>query len=269
MKIAALQYSSRDDIAVTTDRAATLIDAAAGEGAAFITLPECANFLSASRDSLMAKAEHEESALFLAMARDKARHHGCWLSLGSCLMRHETSAKVANRHYIIAPNGDITARYDKIHMFDANVGDGKQYRESDHFEAGTTPVVTEINGHKTGLSICYDLRFAGLFHHYAKAEAEMILTPAAFTKVTGAAHWHVLQRSRAIETGAFVIAAAQTGTHDDGRQTYGHALICDPWGRVLADAGPTGEMALATIDFAEVARARQALSAWSSQRFFD
>ena len=269
MRLAALQYTSRDDIAVTTDCAAKLIDAAAGEGADFIALPECANFLSASRESLMAKAEQEESALFLTMARDKARHHGCWLSVGSCLMRHETSAKIANRHYVIAPNGEITARYDKIHMFDANVGDGKRYRESDQFEAGTTPVMTEIAGHKTGLSICYDLRFAGLFHHYAKYEAEMILTPAAFTKVTGAAHWHVLQRSRAIETGAFIIAAAQTGTHDDGRQTYGHALICDPWGRILADAGPTGEMALATIDFAEVARARQALSAWSSQHHFE
>ena len=128
--------------------------------------------------------------------------------------------------------------------------------------------MTEIDGHKTGLSICYDVRFAGLYHYYAKAQAEMLLIPAAFTATTGAAHWHVLQRSRAIETGAFVIAAAQTGTHDDGRQTYGHALIVNPWGEVLDDAGPDGDMALANLDFNDVTKARARLSAWAAQRHF-
>lgn len=272
MIVAALQYTATDIIDDNTNRASTLITKAAKAGARLICLPECANLLAKDKESLFAKAETEAESPFLKMAIAQARAHNCYLSLGSLMMQQQApldgDRRIANRHFIIAPTGEIIARYDKIHMFDAQVGDGKTYQESASFRPGTTPVMTQIDGLKTGLSICYDIRFAGLYHHYAAQNADMILTPAAFTATTGAAHWHVLQRARAIETGAFVIAAAQMGTHDDGRKTYGHALIIDPWGEVLADAGQAGDMALAHIDKKRITKARQALSAWQSQTQF-
>lgn len=266
MKVAALQYTARDSRSETRAIAQALIEKAARGGAELICLPECANFLAKDKDSLFAKAEDEAHSSFLAMARHCAQKHNVTLSLGSLMMRHnETDNRLANRHYIIAPNGAIKARYDKIHMFDAAVNDGQNYQESQSFRPGTKAVMTDISGFKTGLSICYDIRFAQLYHHYAKEQASLILTPAAFTATTGAAHWHILQRSRAIETGAFIIAAAQTGTHDDGRKTYGHALIISPWGEVLADAGAEGDMACATLDLALVEQARTSLTAWKNQ----
>lgn len=268
LKVAALQYTARDSRRETSEIALRLIEQACDRGADFICLPECANFLATNKASLFAKAETEASSGILAMAQNIAKQRQVTLSLGSLMMRgddDETDNRIANRHYIIAKDGSITARYDKIHMFDANVNDGKRYRESNSFKPGTKAVMTSIEGHKTGLSICYDVRFAQLYHHYASQQAEIILTPAAFTATTGAAHWHVLQRSRAIETGAFIIAAAQKGTHDDGRQTYGHALIIDPWGRVLDDAGQEGDMAMADLDFAQVTKARASLTAWCNQ----
>ena len=271
MKIAALQYNAKSDIAHNCEIASRLIDKAAGEGARFICLPECANLLAKNKDQLFAEAQSETDSDFLARAQAKARHHNIWLSLGSLMIARadERDHRIANRHYIINPEGLITAKYDKIHMFDADVGDGKDYRETHSFRPGTEPVITPIDGWQAGLSICYDLRFASLYHHYNEAGAEMLLIPAAFTKVTGQAHWHVLQRSRAIENACFVIASAQTGTHDDGRQTYGHALIISPWGEVLADAGADGDMAIAEIDRTQLASARARLSAWRHQASFD
>ena len=272
MLVAALQYTAKDSIDDNITTASALITKAAKAGARLICLPECANLLAKDKDSLFAKAETEANSRFLQMAIEQARAHGCYLSLGSLMMQQETpldgDRRIANRHYIITPSGEISARYDKIHMFDASVGDGKTYRESASFRPGTRPVMTQIDALKTGLSICYDIRFASLYHHYAAQKADLILTPAAFTATTGAAHWHVLQRARAIETGAFIIAAAQMGTHDDGRKTYGHALIIDPWGEVLADGGQDGDMAIAEIDTARITTARQALSAWQSQTQF-
>ena len=272
MIVAALQYNAKDNIDENIACASALITKAAKAGARLICLPECANFLAKNKNSLFANAETEQDSAFLKMAQTQARAHNCYLSLGSLMMRQHSPVdgdnRIANRHYIIAPTGAITARYDKIHMFDAQLGDGKSYKESASFRPGIEPVMTQIDGLKAGLSICYDIRFAGLFHHYAAQSADLILTPAAFTATTGAAHWHVLQRARAIETGAFIIAAAQMGTHDDGRQTYGHALIIDPWGEVLDDAGATGDMAIAEIDSARITTARQALSAWQSQTHF-
>lgn len=269
MRVAALQYTATDDLAHNCTVAHALMKDAAAQGARFICLPECANLLAKDKASLTRQAEEEESSLFLAMAIDFAKSHQVSLSLGSLMMRQidqtQPDQRIANRHYLINPQGQITARYDKIHMFDADVNDGQTYRESDHFCPGTKAVMSAVEGHKIGLSICYDIRFAALYHHYAKEQADLILTPAAFTKTTGSAHWHILQRARAIETGAFIIAAAQKGIHDDGRETYGHALIVNPWGEVIADAGPTGDMALATLDFNEVDKARSCLSAWRNQ----
>ena len=270
MIAAALQYCASSDIVKNCDIAAKLIDSAADKAAQLVALPECANLLAASKTQLFQKAESQQNSLFLQMLQAKAKEKQIWISAGSLLLQceDEDDQRIANRQLIISPQGKITASYDKIHMFDADVNDGKTYRESDSFRAGTSPVMTQIEGHLTGLSICYDIRFAGLYHHYAAKGAEILLSPAAFTAKTGQAHWHILQRARAIETASFLIAAAQKGTHDDGRQTYGHALIISPWGAVLADAGTHGDMALATLDFNEVRQARSALSAWQNQRSF-
>lgn len=270
MKVAALQYTATDDIAANCDLAQALISKAVAKGAQLVCLPECANFLAKDKQSLFAKAETESQSVFLAMAQQMAASHHITLSIGSAMMQSDdpSETRIANRHYIITNNGAIQARYDKIHMFDADVEDGQSYRESHSFAAGTKPVMTMIDGHKTGLSICYDIRFASLYHHYAKSGAEIILTPAAFTATTGKAHWHILQQARAIETGAYVVAAAQKGTHDDGRQTYGHALIVSPWGDILSDAGDDGDMAIAHLDFAQVTHARKKLTAWRTQTNF-
>ena len=270
MKVAALQYTAKDSRTETKEIARHLIEKAAKSGATLICLPECANFLAKDKESLFAKAEDEARSPFLKMAQDYAQTYQVTLSLGSLMMRQDVRSKgndkrLANRHYIISPNGAIAARYDKIHMFDAQVGDGQNYQESQSFCPGTKAILTDISGFKTGLSICYDIRFARLYQHYAAQQADLILTPAAFTATTGEAHWHILQRSRAIETGAFIIAAAQTGTHDDGRKTYGHALIISPWGEVLSDAGPDGDMAVATLDKTLVTQARTSLTAWQNQ----
>ena len=266
MRVAALQYTATSDCSTNLMVASKLIDDAVKDDATFITLPECANLIASHKDQLFADAKPEAQTVFLQMLQDKAIQHHVWLSAGSLMIapeQQEADRRIANRHYIINPKGDITARYDKIHMFDAKIAGDRIYRESDSFKAGSDAVIADIDGHKTGLSICYDIRFGSLYRHYARQEAEMILIPAAFTKLTGQAHWHVLQRSRAIETGAFVISAAQTGTHDDGRQTYGHALIISPWGEIVSDAGEDGDMAIATLDFTACHTARNALSAWS------
>lgn len=163
---------------------------------------------------------------------------------------------MANRQFVIDDSGEIVARYSKIHMFDVQVGDGQTYRESNTYRPGEEAVVVDTPWCRLGLSICYDIRFPYLYRDLAKAGAEVIVTPAAFTKVTGEAHWHVLQRARAIENGVFIATAAQTGTHAEGRQTYGHSLVADPWGRVLADAGEPVGVTLVEIDLAEVAAAR-------------
>lgn len=271
MKVAALQYTALDDCQANVTIARRLITSAAKQGARLICLPECANLLAKNKDSLFAKAEMQDKSVFLKMASEQALANNCYLSLGSLMIQPEASCddkRILNRHYIIAPDGTIAAHYDKIHMFDADVNDGKRYRESRNFRAGKNPVMTAIDGHLTGLSICYDVRFAGLYHYYAAKQAKLLLTPAAFTATTGAAHWHILQRARAIETGAFVIAAAQIGTHDDGRQTYGHALICDPWGTVIAEADTSDDMAIATLDLGQVDVARAKLTAWQSQKSF-
>ena len=270
MLAAALQYCASSDIAKNCDAASALIDKAAAKGAGLVALPECANLLAASKAQLFERAEYQDKSRFLHMLKDKAKAHQIWISAGSLMLQtdDEDDKRIANRHLIISPHGDITASYDKIHMFDADLADGKSYRESASFKAGTQAVMTRIDGHLAGLSICYDVRFARLYQHYAAKQAEMIFTPAAFTHTTGKAHWHILQRSRAIETGAFIIASAQIGTHDDGRATYGHALIIDPWGRILSDAGTKEDMALAELDFAKIEQARTALSAWKTQKDF-
>jgi predicted amidohydrolase len=191
-----------------------------------------------------------------------ARRYQIIVSAGSLMMAADPDNpednRAANRSFLITQDGAIAGRYDKIHMFDADVGDGKSYRESDHFRPGTSIVDVPTNKAHFGLTICYDVRFASLYRNLAQRGAEIITIPAAFTRPSGQAHWHVLQRARAIETGCFVLASAQIGTHDDGRKTYGHSLIVNPWGEVLADAGTMEEgFVMAALDLGEVTIARQ------------
>lgn len=261
-KAAVLQYTARGTQDETLPIVEALVTGAAKAGAEIICLPECANFLAANKPSLRKHAEDEADSRSLALLTNLARKHHIIVSAGSLMMTADPNNpednRAANRSFLITQDGEIAARYDKIHMFDADVGDGKSYRESDHFRPGTNMVDVQTSKAHFGLSICYDVRFAGLYRKLAQQGAEIITIPAAFTRPSGQAHWHVLQRARAIETGCFVLASAQIGTHDDGRETYGHSLIVNPWGEVLADAGTMEEgFVTADLDLDEVVIARQ------------
>ena len=261
-KAAVLQYTARGTQQATLPIVEALIGAAASAGADIVCLPECANFLAANKTALKEQVEDEANSPTLDLLSALAKKHRIIVSAGSLMMANtasaETDTRVANRSFLINEHGAIIARYDKIHMFDADVGDGKSYRESDHFRPGQQIVDIQTSRGHFGLSICYDVRFADLYRKLAQNGAEILTIPAAFTRPSGAAHWHVLQRARAIETGCFVLASAQIGTHDDGRQTYGHSLIINPWGEVLADAGTMEEsFMIAEIDLSQVASARR------------
>ena len=265
--VSALQYCAAGTSEETLAFLLPMIGAAAEQGARIISLPEAATFLAASRTALEDNAEDEAGSRTLDALRDCAARHGIGLHVGSMFLRRG-DGRLVNRTIMIDADGSVAAHYDKIHMFDANVGDGKRYRESDYFAAGDRMVMTTVDGWKLGLSICYDLRFPHLYRQLGLAGAEIIMVPAAFTYPSGRAHWHVLLRARAIETGCFVIAAAQCGTHADGRRTYGHALIISPWGKVIAEvetdddapqAGANDGIALARLDHDMVAKARDAI----------
>ena len=244
VQVAVLQYCAGPDQVTTLPLMRRLITEAADSGAVFICLPECANFLAKDRAAL----------------QELAKTFQIHINAGSLMMRANNDDCQANRGYLIGPDGAILTRYNKIHMFDADVGDGKQYRESENFKPGDAVVHYKTAIGHIGLSICYDIRFPNLYRQLGQAGTEIITIPAAFTQTTGAAHWHVLQRARAIETGSFILAAAQCGRHADGRQTYGHSLIINPWGKILADAGDrANSFVKAEIDLDEVKQARAAL----------
>ena len=260
VQVAVLQYCAGADQSATLPIVKRLVTAAAANGAKFICLPECANFLAADKAALCKLAEEEASSQSLACLTELARTHQIFISAGSLMMRADGDDRQANRSYLIGPDGAILARYNKIHMFDADVGDGKRYRESDNFRPGAEMVHCQTDIGHIGLSICYDIRFPHLYRQLGQAGAEMITIPAAFTQTTGQAHWHVLQRARAIEAGSFVLSSAQCGTHADGRRTYGHSLIVGPWGEILADAGDTEDgFVQAEIHLRDVSAARAAL----------
>ncbi|MBW8882123.1 MAG: carbon-nitrogen hydrolase family protein [Asticcacaulis sp.] len=258
--IALVQLTTPADQAVALDHAAPLVREAAAGGAQFILLPECANLVEQRREFKAGKLCTESDDPFVAGMRDLARELKRDILIGSVIIHAENSDKAANRALLIDPDGEITARYDKVHLFDADTPDGRTYRESATMRPGEQAVVAQTPWGGLGLSICYDVRFAYLYRALAKAGADMIAVPAAFTVPTGAAHWEVMLRARAIETGAFVLAPAQGGHHEDGRTTYGHSLVVAPWGEVLSvlDHDRPGVL-WQRLDLAEVARARQAL----------
>ena len=265
--VAALQYCASDDAAATLAHIEPLI-ANAARTARLICLPEAASFLAASGAQLAERAEWEDDSASQKKLAALARQHNVWLLAGSLFLRRRQDHKLVNRGVLFAPDGQVIASYDKIHMFHANVGDGRRYCESDSFAAGATPVIADLGDILLGMSICYDLRFAHLYRQLALDGAHVLTVPAAFTAVSGAAHWHVLLRARAIETGCYVIAPAQCGTHSDGRKTYGHAMIISPWGKILAEADDGDAVITATIDLAKITAARRAIpSLTSSARF--
>jgi predicted amidohydrolase len=260
------QSTTGIDPAANAEALVEAIGEAAAGGAAMLFTPEMSGLLD--RDSARARASlaQEGGDRVLARCRDAARDHRIWVHLGSLAILGE-GGKVANRAFVIDPEGEVRARYDKIHLFDVDLPTGESWRESATYSAGEGVVVVDSTPlGKLGLTICYDLRFPSLFARLAEAGAQAIAVPAAFTVPTGEAHWHVLLRARAIEAGLFVIAAAQVGAHEDGRRTYGHSLVVDPWGEVLLDMGERTGVGFATIDPARIADVRARLPALAHRR---
>lgn len=256
-KAACLQLNSTDVIAENIAAVEELARRARDDGADLIMTPEVTSIVTKLRpDVIRATTFSQEDDPAVAAFAALAEETGAWLLIGSIPIR-VGEVTVANRSFLFDPCGEIAATYDKIHMFDVDLPNGERYRESKSFVAGGKAVVTDLPWGRLGLSVCYDLRFPYLYRALAKAGADFLTVPAAFTKVTGEAHWHVLLRARAIETGCFVFAPAQTGTHvGDGRKTYGHSLVIAPWGEVLADAGEETGYIVADIDTSQVAEAR-------------
>lgn len=246
---------------------ADAVERAAGEGAAMLFTPEMSGLLDRDRKRAAGTISIEQETPALAMVRDAASRAGIWVSLGSLAVATD-EGRWANRAFVIGPHGEIVARYDKIHMFDVDLASGESWRESNAYKPGDEVVtVADTPVGKLGLSICYDIRFPALFEALGRARCDCIAIPAAFTVPTGSAHWHVLQRARAIEASAFVVAAAQVGEHEDGRQTYGHSLVVDPWGEVLLDIG--GEQAgleFADIDLTRIAAVREQVPSLANRR---
>jgi predicted amidohydrolase len=253
---------------INCDAAARLIAEAKDGGAEYVLTPEMTNILEVKRERLFAAITSEERDPNLAAFRELARRLGIFLHIGSLAIKLE-SDRAANRSFLIDRDGQIIARYDKIHMFDVDIGDGESYRESRSYRPGEIAVATDLPWGRIGLSICYDLRFPALYRALAEAGSAFLAIPSAFTKPTGEAHWHVLNRARAIENGAFVLAAAQGGKHENGRETYGHSLVVDPWGRILAEGGIEPGVVLAKIDPAEVTAARGKIPSLQHGRRFE
>ena len=264
---ACIQMRASDYVVENTDIASGLIAEAASQGAQLITTPEMTNIMDIRRGAMREKAVTEKEDKCLAVLRDQAERLGVWLLIGSLGLKLDEKQRV-NRSFLISPAGEIKARYDKIHMFDVELPNGETYEESRNYRPGGEAVVADTPFGRLGLTICYDLRFPHLYRALAKAGASYLTMPSAFTQVTGEAHWHVLLRARAIETGCFVFAAAQSGTHENGRKTFGHSLIVGPWGEVLADGGTQTGVVTADIDPARVSEARGRIPALQHDRDF-
>jgi predicted amidohydrolase len=252
---ACVQMRSGTDPAANIDQAAGLIREAAGQGASYVQTPEMSNAVCRDRESLFKVLSREEGDPTLAAFRALARELGIHLHAGSLAILRE-DGKVANRAFLIDPEGDVVTSYDKLHLFDVDLPNGESWRESRTYTGGERAVAADLPGGRLGLTICYDIRFPYLYRALAEAGASILSAPACFTRQTGEAHWVVLQRARAIETGSFMISAAQAGRHEDGRETFGHSIIVDPWGRVLAEGDDRPGVFGATIDPALVADAR-------------
>lgn len=274
MRSALIQLSVTDDPVANLALTVAHIRAAVAGGAGFVLTPECTNMLSSDRAHQRQVLRLEGDDKTLATLREEAAKAGIWLLAGSLgLLTEDADGRFANRSFLIGPTGEIAARYDKIHMFDVNVSETEIYRESAGYRPGKQAVVAETPFAMIGMTVCYDIRFPHLYRRLAQGGAEILTVPAAFNHLTGAAHWETLLRARAIETGCFVLAPAQTGFHPEangkGRRTHGHSLAIAPWGEVLADAGTETGVTFVDLDLAEVAKARGRVPSLTHDREFD
>jgi len=257
LRVACIQMRSGVDIDANISDASSMIADAAGQGAGFVATPEMTSLLDIRPGMTRPKVTSEDKDIALAAFCDIARTHEIWLLIGSVAVTLSHDDRLANRSVLISPDGQPIARYDKIHMFDVEVGDGQTYRESKAYCPGTEAVLARTQIAAIGMTICYDLRFPHLYRKLAQAGAEILTVPSAFTRVTGQAHWQTLLRARAIETGTFIVAPAQGGDHEDGRSTHGHSMIVSPWGEILAETeGDEPGLIMADLNIADVAKAR-------------
>lgn len=271
MRAALLQITSSDDPVENAVMLRPMVRQAAAEGAGLVLTPEVSNCLSASRTRQTEVLTDEADDPVLAMVREEAARTGVWIALGSIAVRtDDPDGRFANRSILVAPAGEIAARYDKAHMFDVTLSETESYRESAGYRPGDRAVLVDTPFGKVGLTICYDLRFPYLYRRLAQAGAEVLLCPAAFARETGQAHWEPLLRARAIECGAYVLAAAQTGDHKvrrgRARSTYGHGMAVGPWGEVLVDQGTEPGIACVDLDLAKVTEARQKVPSLTHDR---
>ena len=263
-----VQLRSGRSVEANLERAEALVRRAAQGGALYVQTPENTAIMELKPALVLEAAQSEEESAPLARLRTLAAELCIFLHIGSLAIKLDQT-RTANRSYLIDPSGEIAARYDKLHMFDVDLAGGESYRESSHSRPGAKAMLADLPFGRLGLSICYDLRFPQLYRALATAGAEFIAVPAAFTRQTGEAHWHVLIRARAIETGAFVLAAAQGGLHENGRATFGHSLIVSPWGEILAEAGEEPGVIFADIDLAASSEARARIPALKHDREFE
>ena len=267
-RVGLIQMRSGRTPQANLDAASKLIGEAKRAGADYVLTPEMTNIMENNRQRLFAAIMEEENDQSLVVFRELARTHAIHVHVGSLAIKVSPD-KAANRSFLIDPQGEIVARYDKIHMFDVDLGNGESYRESGNFRSGEIAALADLPWGRLGLTVCYDLRFPALYRALAEAGASFLAVPSAFTQQTGEAHWHILLRARAIENGSFVFAAAQGGKHENGRETFGHSLIVDPWGRVLAEGGIEPGVVMAEIDPAEVAAARARIPSLQHGRRFE
>jgi deaminated glutathione amidase len=266
MRIALLQMTSGIDPAANAAVIVEAVAQAAAGGAVMLFTPEMSGLVDRDRARAKEHIKAESDDRVLAAVRAAAAKHGIWVHIGSLAVRAEGSDKFANRGFVIDASGAVTARYDKMHLFDVDLPTGESWRESNAYVAGAAPIVAETPIGTLGLSICYDLRFPALYQALSGAGATVLTIPSAFTVPTGQAHWHVLMRARAIENAAFVVATAQTGMHEDGRATYGHSLVVGPWGDVMLDIGEGAGVAFCDLDLAQVADVRGRIPVISHRR---
>jgi predicted amidohydrolase len=266
MRAALYQSCTGIDPAANARGLVEAIEQAAGGAADILFTPEMSGLLDRDRARAAEHVRVEQEDPVLAAVQAAAARYGMWVQLGSLALRQEGSDRLANRSFLIDSSGNIRARYDKIHLFDVDLPAGESWRESSSYAPGGRSVVCDTPWGRLGLSICYDLRFPDLYRSLSDAGAILLSVPAAFTVPTGQAHWHILLRARAIEAGAFVIAAAQVGTHADGRTTFGHSLVIDPWGEILLDMGEESGVGFAEIDLNRVAEVRSRIPVLSHRR---
>lgn len=274
MKTALLQLNVSDDPVQNLPVTVQMVRDAVAQGAEFVLTPEVTNCVSTSRKHQQRVLQHEGEDITLAALRAEAKALGIWLLIGSLgLKTDDADGRFANRSFLIGSDGQITARYDKIHMFDVDIDETESYRESSGYRPGTQAVLAQTPFAAIGFSICYDMRFPALYQALASKGAQIMTAPAAFSPVTGAAHWHALLRARAIETGCFVLAPAQTGTHASAdhktRDTYGHSLAVDPWGKVLLDAGTEPGVYICDLDMKDCAKTRARVPSLANRRPFN